>query len=290
MINISIDSVDIFATYGAFVEQNGFADMLSLPSFKQLDITDWSDEDGIEVDLNNPVLDARSFQLTFCFIDANRLESFYNFIMGSQSHTIAASDLGVSMTVRCLTAGSLSIKVKKTGRLTLSFVEDIVTLTQTSRPATTKVWQTGYQLGGVNLSAYDIWVCEGSDESLRKPAAMKENIIINSRYVAGQTYKGYSHVATGSNDVVNDVHIKSKDVVLKLFIGDTTANLVAGLNSLYYDLTRPGLRTFSSPYSQNPSNCYYKSSSITKLEVFERSSGKKAWCEFTLTLCFVDGK
>ena len=50
-----IDGVSAYATYGVFVMQGGFTDIITLPSFKPFEVVDWLDDDGIDADLSNPV-------------------------------------------------------------------------------------------------------------------------------------------------------------------------------------------------------------------------------------------
>ena len=286
MINIIIDNQDIYSEYGVTFAKNGFSGLLGIPAFKQLEITDWPDEDGIEVDLSSPLLGPHTFQLSFVYVDPEKAMAFYEFIMGAETHVICVNALGVEMTVRCLNSGKLNCKLKAIGELSLTFVRDEVVLTQPSFPSTSKVSQRGYYLDSVDLSSYGIWVLQGSDESLKKPAAMKENIIINSKSAAGQTSMGYSHEEEG--EIVPDVHIKSKDVTLNLLINAPSDKFIAGYSRFFYDLTRPALRTFTTPFG-GPSNCYYKSSSVRILEILNGAS-PRIWCEFSVVLCFVDGK
>lgn len=58
-----IDGIDIQESYGVYVAANGYNGVLSFPPLKQPDFNDWPEREGIDVDLSNPVLDNKEFQL-----------------------------------------------------------------------------------------------------------------------------------------------------------------------------------------------------------------------------------
>ena len=63
-----MDGVDVYATYGAFVVQDGYKGLVQWPALKEPDSNDWAEEDGIEVDLSAPVLDAKEVRLEMAFL------------------------------------------------------------------------------------------------------------------------------------------------------------------------------------------------------------------------------
>ena len=63
-----IDDNDAYTDYGVYVEDNGLCGLIQFPAFKTPDSTDWPDEDGEEYDLTAPLLDTRTFQISFAIV------------------------------------------------------------------------------------------------------------------------------------------------------------------------------------------------------------------------------
>ena len=53
-----IDGRDAMLEYGIFVEKGGYKGVVQMPSFKNVDSTEWLEFDGVEVDLLSSVLNS----------------------------------------------------------------------------------------------------------------------------------------------------------------------------------------------------------------------------------------
>lgn len=268
-----MDGASVYDTYGVFVLQNGYTGILSMPSFKSIETVEWLEEDGLDADLSAPVLDRRSFTLPLGFNDADLLDDFFAAIGGAHAHTFGFSEIGRTRTLRCTNTGSLR-RLVKDGSLALSLTEDVVTIPNASPYATgaTRVSQRGYKLGNIDLSRYGCWLLDGSLQSADTPPAVRENLIVSSRRVAGQTYYGQT----------DGVVYKGRDISLSLLIN---ARSVTEFNrcydALFYALTQPGERTLKLGSNAAAKPCFYKSSRCNRLEICKSGT---IWCQFTLTL------
>ena len=54
-----IDGNDAYRQFGVSVVKGGYDDIIAMPPLKKPQTNDWQEEDGIEADLEEPVLDAR---------------------------------------------------------------------------------------------------------------------------------------------------------------------------------------------------------------------------------------
>lgn len=62
-----IDNVDIWA-YGAFIERDGSNDFLSFPSRRTPDFNDWSEYDGLDVDLSDLSFEAKKVSVNYVIL------------------------------------------------------------------------------------------------------------------------------------------------------------------------------------------------------------------------------
>ena len=92
---IYIDSIDIYAQYGAFVSEGGYNELIAYPSLKSVKSNDWQEEDGIEADLSEPVLDTKEFSMKFVFTGKNyRLGGFIELLSDKAYHTFNFKEIG----------------------------------------------------------------------------------------------------------------------------------------------------------------------------------------------------
>ena len=60
-----IDNKDAFIHYGVFIQETGYNGVLSYPPLKAPEVSnDWAEYDGIEVDLSDPKLDLKEFEIS----------------------------------------------------------------------------------------------------------------------------------------------------------------------------------------------------------------------------------
>lgn len=271
--NFTIDGNDAFKTWGVFIEKDGLAQLIQVPSFKKVETTEWDEYDGIEADLIKPVLDARSVTLTMHMVDVTNANALFNFLKsGNVSyHNFAFTDINREYKLRLTSNGSFSSLVKL-GKLTLTFAQDLVTQDEQSyyTTAPSDVWQRGYSLNGVDFSKFGIFVLKGTNDSLRKYPTIRENLKVSLSDEEGTHYDDY------------EVHYKSKDVTLNLLIdASDISEFWKRFNSLFTVLIKPKYITFE--YKEISVKCYYKSMAVSK---FRKLRNGKIWCEFTVTLTF----
>lgn len=277
-----IDGINALSTYGVFILKGGYTQLLNLPKFKSIEVIEWLDSDGAEADLSSPVLDAKTFSIQFGFKELVSLNSFYDKLSDNAVHTFNFTELGKEYQLRMTTTSSLSSLIES-GKLTLSFVIDNPTITNASPYAIdyTRVTQRNNYLDDIDLSRFGCWVLDGTLQSVKKAPQTKENIVINSKYAAGQTYIGFSHTDE-EEQVVNDVYYRSKDVSLKLLIN--ARNLTEFwrcYNALFYRLSLAGIRKLRLSDATINYDCFYNGSQVTRFEICKSGT---IWCEFDVVL------
>lgn len=283
--DFKIDGINALSTYGVFILKGGYAQLLNLPKFKNIEITDWLDSDGGEADLSSPVIDAKTFSIQFGFKELSMLDSFYDKLSDNAVHSFNFTELGKTYQLRMTTTSSFSSLINS-GTLTLSFVIDNPAIT-TETPygiGYTRVTQRGNYLDDIDLSRFGCWILDGTLQSFKKAPQTKENIVINSKYSAGQTYVGFSHTNNDGQTVntVNDVYYKCKDVTLRMLIN--ARNLTEFwrcYNALFYRLSRSGVREIKLSDMNTSYDCFYGGSQVSKFEICKSGT---IWCEFDVVL------
>lgn len=270
-----IDGVESVQGYGMTVAQYGYRQLIQMPGFKQLDTTEWDEEDGVEVDLTDPQLEARTLQIEFNMTNIRYAEDLFDELSQGSYHEFYFPELEKTYTLRMLQNGKFSSCVKK-GILTLTFADDFPELPTGNHYAfgKTDIRQWGYEMDGVDFSQFGTWVLEGTDDSIRKAADIKQNLKVSTKNTSGVLYDG-SHA-----------FFKAKDVQIRLLINTPgIKEFWKRYNSLFALLLQPESRMLFYNGLQTEYECHYKTSSVSRFDIL---SNGKVWCEFSITLTFTN--
>ena len=269
---LQIDNVDVYTQYGVYVERGGWNGLMSFPAMKEPESNDWQEYNGLEVDLDAPVLNTREFQMTLATSSSGGRAGFLAALGGSAAyHNVTV--FGRTLKLRLTQEPSLRYAdalTKFSVKLADDFPMTIAGHTYTA-PNGSALIETGYTLGGLGnpasrlLSAYGISVLSGGQAEVDKKPAVKPNLLVNIGSQAGASYDD------------STVRYKSKDVRLTCLMRATgMTQLWRNYDALLYDLIRPNAR------SLNGNQCYYKSMSVS-----EFYPDGNPWMKFSLNLCFI---
>lgn len=270
-----IDGTDAFDEYGVFVEQYGYKDIIQLPPFKNIDSTEWPEHDGEEYDLSAPVLDTKTFAISFCITDITSASDLFELLSDKSYHTFNFSEIGKTYKLRLVSNGSLSSRVHL-GKLSLSFADDFPEPDQDTPYATgaEDVHQSGYELDGIDFSRFGVYVLDGSDDSILKAPNVRQNLTIDIKSVAGVSYDG------------ENVFYEAKDVTLKLLI--RAANVTVfwkRWNAFFTELLKPEERSLYLDKTVEEFDCFYKKNTVSKFDIMRNG---RVWCEFSVVLTFTN--
>lgn len=269
-----IDGNDAYTDYGVYVEDNGLCGLIQFPAFKKIDSTDWLDEDGEEYDLTAPLLDTRTFQLSFAIHNVRYAQDLFYALSQGAYHDFHVPALGRTWKLRMTTNGSFSSHITL-GKLTLTFADDfpLVPTGDALDFGKSGVVQVGYELDGYDMSQFGAYILKGSLNDLRKSPQVKTNLEIKSKYTTSVIYDA------------EVVHFKPKDVSFNLLLKTSTvAEFWERYDALFSVLLQPELHKFVYKETEAVYECFYSKQNITRFFV-EDNGG--IWCEFTLTLKFV---
>lgn len=288
-----INGKDAYNNYGVYLSHNSFNDLITLPAFKDLTTNDWQEEDGEEVDLSNPVLSARSVQLSFNISDATKLDTFLAYLTEQPYRTFYFPILRRTYKLRLVAMASFQ-RCAELGIFSLKFSDDfppvVVPSTYTraeitalkkqydsavqyleQSPSTSLlVPSSGLSLDGVDLARFGIYALKGIDNALGKAPEVKEALIRSSKQVAGQTY-----------DKGGAVHFKALDLSLPLLMHPATIDAFwtqwTGLLTL---LLAPELHTITYEPDGKKLTGYYKGAKVSS---FDPHDPRGPWLQFQLT-------
>lgn len=269
-----IDGSDAYTDYGVYLGDNGLCGLIQFPAFKKPDSTDWPDEDGEEYDLTEPLLDTRTFQLTFSIVNVRYAEDLFDALSQGAYHEFYVPALGKTWKLRMTTNGSFSSHVTL-GKLGLTFADDfpLVPTGEALDFGESGVVQFGYELDGIDMSQFGAYILKGSHNDLRKAPQVKTNLTVKTKNTAGVQYDG------------EEVFFKPKDVSLNLLIKTSTASdFWQRYNALFATLLQPQLRKFYVEETNGEYECFFSKQNVTRLDIDPQGG---VWCQFTLTLKFV---
>ncbi len=269
--DLYIDSVDVYTRFGVFLTEGSYKSIVQWAALKKPEYNDWQEEDGIEVDLSDPVLDARNVTINFGCVDADYIGGFMALLQDGAAHEFNFTKIDKTYTFR-LDSQSSKQCFYPLEKFSLKFIEDMPfdDYEEYVEPVDLSIPTQGYSIDDVDLSAYGIRVLSGTFDSVLKSAEVKENLVTKSDYSKGQEY---------DNEVL---FFKEKDVVVKMLLHCSLTNFWNNYNALLYILIQPDERIFYIKWNSCEYPFYYKKSKVNELLIMDGN----IWCEFDITLCF----
>lgn len=266
-----IDGNDAFSSYGVYVVEGGWNELIAFAPLKSVESNDWQEEDGIEADLSAPVLNTREVQLKVAFSGLfSRFFTLLELLSDGAYHTFECAYIGRTYRLRLVSQPNLSA-ARTLGTATLKLADDFPLSGYTYVAPESSVRPYGdYTFDDVRLTDYGVRVLEGTLDEVRKSPNVKKNLLRNIDTQTGAVYDG------------RNVTYSKKDVkVYCLMRAETLTELWRNYDALLYDLIRPGEHTLGVDDLEQEFSFYYKSCSVS-----EFYPDDKIWLEFTLTLTF----
>ena len=268
-----IDGKDSYTTYGIYVQMGGWNELVSMPPLKAIPQNDWQEEDGIEVDLSEPVLDSREVAVRFAVRDiGNQYHDFIQLLSDGAYHTFDCRHISRYYRLRLVGVGSFTVN-GNLGDVVLKFADDFPLDGYTySPPISNLLPDVSFAIDEVPFSDYGIRILGGTLSEIIRTADVKQNLYKNIKSQKGAIYDPKSVV------------YKSKDVrITCLMIADTINGLWHNYDALNNDLAKAGERILWVGSLVRSFSCFYKSCQV--IEFFPDQG--KAWIKFVLTLTFI---
>ena len=272
-----IDGKDAYTDFGVWITEGGYDGLLSFPALVEPDKNVWPEEDGIEVDLENPVLSGKELTIPLVASDpAMDIDEFIAYVARPGYRTVRVPALGREWRLRLLSEPGRVTYGRTADRLvslSLRFADDFP-MREDTYPAAqgggVLIPGSSYSLDGVPLDTYGVMVEEGRDSVLRS-AAVRQNLTRRFSTMDGVLYDADTVVFEG------------KDVTFKCcLVTDTIERFWRCYTAFFNDLIRPGERSLGYAGTGRSYGCYYKSTSGWTLAGL---SGRVV-VEFSLTLAF----
>lgn len=265
-----IDGVDVFKTYGVYVTQGGWNELVSMPNLKEITKNDWQEEDGIEADLTAPVLDTKNVSVKFCIsTEFDRHFEFLSLLSKGAYHTFECISICRTFKLRMISANSLTLS-NGIGLLTIRFANDFPLMGYSyNEPMSGLLANDRWILDNRPLTDYGCRLLLGTISEVTKPSEAKQNLLQNYKAAAGANYDS------------ERVTFKSKDVKLNcLMTANTLEELWRNYDALLYDLTRPNERILYNSDIEHGFPFYYKSCQVQEFLPTE------CWIRMTLIVVF----
>lgn len=266
-----VDGKDVYKQFGIYVPDGGWTSLIAFPPLKNYEQNDWQEEDGIEVDLSEPVLNTREVSLTFAISGVfSRYNNFIEMLSDGSYHIFNCAVIGRKYKLRLVSQSNREYAVTL-GCETLKFADDFPFADYTYKaPSSGMTANDAYLIDGVQTTNYGLRVLQGSFAEVLKTAAVKQNMLRNLKTKSGAIYDG------------ENVFYKAKDVKLMcLMRADTLTELWCNYDALLHDLIQPEERTLTVRELEQDFPFCYKS-----CQVSEFYPDGRIWLKMTLTVTF----
>ncbi|MCE5320096.1 MAG: hypothetical protein LLF93_03225 [Bacteroidales bacterium] len=270
---LKIDGADAYSTYGVFLTGDSYAQALTWASLKELLISDWPDQNGIDVDLSAPVLDTRNLTLSFYSDGLANIGGLMSALTNGSYHTFEFVELGISHSLRLVSQPSYRNYSNATKYFSLQLADDFpLEGYNYLAPVPTGISATGFKIDNVDLANYGMIVSEESEAEILKSPAIKQNLLVSLKSKSGVSYDS------------EEVYVKSKEVEIGLFFRGSMSDYIRNSKALLYNLTKPGERALYAATTGESYGCYYNGHRVEKFLILNN----KVWCEFSVSLVFTN--
>lgn len=269
--SLYIDNIDAYSSFGVFVANGGYNELAGFAPLKNVQSNEWQEEDGAEFDLSAPVLDSRELSIQFAAHGSRyELGAFLELLSDKSYHVFEFRELGRTYKLRLISSTNLSLAYQL-GFVTLRFADDFPLDNYTYKaPQSTIVSQSRYEIDGVSLADYGVFVLQGSLVEVEKSPAVKKNLLRNINSQKGAIYDG------------EVVAYETKEVKINcLMRAGSLSEFWRNYDALLHDLSKPNERTLYVDATGYEYPCYYKNCSVNSF-----APTGKIWFEFSLTLVF----
>jgi len=287
MINtdILVDNVNIYENYGVFVTEKGYRELVNFPASKKIEINNWQEEDGIEVDEKKTVFDGRELSITFgCHNDFKSTWGFIEFLYDNAYHIF--DFVAISRKIKLRLVSQPNIKdFGKINSFSLLFINDLPIKETTGIPDTpvteipyiSNVPTTGYKLDNYDLSTYGISVLEGTKSDFLKMPNVKKNLTIKTENSDGVNYDNLTYH-----------RYEQKEVKLNCIMrANSNKEFWVQYDAFYNHQLRnnnTNIKTLEVPFIDKLFQCYYKNCSTNDFIITD----SKIWFRFVLTFVIIE--
>nr|WP_129732342.1 hypothetical protein [Parabacteroides goldsteinii] len=266
-----IDGIDLYDAFGVFIPEGGYKGVATFPALQTPKLISWPDEDGVEVDLSQPALKSKDFQMSFAAHRKQNVGGFLELLMDKAYHDFDFRAIDRVRKLRLSAQSGLDL-FNGLDAFSLQFVDDFPLLGYSYQPPQSgQIDDDGYELDGRSFADYGIHVLRGSLAEVEKSPAVKTNLLRTISGLNGAIYDG------------ENVVFQAKDVTLRCLLrASDMREFWRNFDAFLFDLARPGERALYVDGTGLEYPCYYKSNSVSELFTVG-----KIWCEFSLVLSFI---
>lgn len=265
-----IDGIDIYTQYRAVFIRGGFDEVATFPSLDDPDSNDWPEEDGIEVDLETPILNPCEITLSFYAEDAC---SLIDHIGKPGYHIFYITALGREWSLRLSSHHDNKIWFDAT-QFSLKLVKDKPVRLVNYAPAGdcgVIIPRSDYEIDGLSLRDYGITVKDGRKELLKSPT-VKQNLLRKIEINDGQIYD-VDQLVFNSKECTFKCLMQARDIV----------RFWRCYDAFFNDLIQPELRSLYVEYTGEEYPVHYKKMSGCKFLQLDKYG---VVLEFDLTFVF----
>jgi len=257
------DTKDLRVDFGTVALQNHLKAVVTPPVLKQFKKTDWTDENGTDYDVSNPVFEARSLSIPFYSNSEYDYRKLTAYLEANIKNKWYFEAIDRAYILRLTGNSSVSQSMDKYW-FTLTFSEDKPMEDFQENLLRAEVFEaTGYTVDDIDFGSFGICFLKGYIQELNKPFPVRENLKIQSANISGLEYPN-----------TDTCYLPMTVKLPAIFKG---ASKLARLENFVWFLTRPGYRTFFDTQTRQDFPFIYKN-----IEVVEITSNE--WLKVNINL------
>lgn len=272
--DLIIDGQDIYTNFMVGVAHEGLNGLVQFQSLKPPPFNEWPEYSGIEVDLSDPKLENKTFIMKFYGHRDISVRNFIDFLDEQTYHVFEFPKLGITRTLRFTKMNSRRT-INEEKAFELEFADDSYPFDNYIRPSLIpidKYYNNKVTIDGIPLSDYGIYHTYGMHDKVLVVGDVKNALTINEPSINSVIYDSGAVIVYSNRDISIDLTLTaSPDIFWNNWF------------AFFYDLTRPGERSFYYDARGDYWDIFYKSCSIKR---FECAGNGEIWCDFNITLTF----
>lgn len=295
-----INGTDIYSDYGAFVSLGGYNGVVGWPASKPVEMNNWMEEDGIEVDLSSLKLASHEFETSFGIQrPIQSIHGFYSFLCSEAFMNCSFSSLGLTnKTYRVIGMSGIDyaftfgeVRVRLADDTPMEDYEYVAPSVSHPLPV------SAFRLNGTPLSAYGVRTLYGTLGTVAQRGAIKQFLLRDVSTINGSLYDPNPKLWNGSEFKPSDVHGTPKytpvEIQLKCALtASTVQEFWQNYNAFLYDLiseddSKAALRKCEKTLSFETDSlgCYYVGQSVEDVSLWS----DKIMVQFTVSMLVMNG-
>lgn len=273
--------IDVYTQFGVYLNEDCLKEVVNMPSYRTSSIQtkSWAEYDGIDVDISEPVLDARTIKLQFhcsrSHSGSDSATAFVDYLVQKTYYRFFFAIIQYNIILRYVSSQSL-VWNSAFDTFTLTFAVDNPTVADTSPSEPTSLQGT-LKMDNSYFASFGCMELKGTKAAFNKLEAVKERLKVSRDTIDGVWYDEDGTNKIQYPDIAIPLHMRPSSIT---HFWSNWNGLFTGLTK--FNLDGQAIRVISDGVKDV--ECYYKKCAVNKFKMLNDGS---VWVDFTLTFAVI---